>query len=179
MTDEAARVASAVEGVDLQPCGGTHVGDSAWLVRGSGLVVGPGDADELAAATERLLADDVDARGLQLGQCAGEICDVHQRDPLEPAARSLGHGGGDRRRVTVLLDQRGRAECGSGAQDGADIAGIARLIEREHRRAVLSVGGRDDVFQMAIGQGIDLRRNALMDRVISDQTADFAAACGA
>ena len=44
------------------PCIATDVGDSAWVVGESGLIVPPRDAEAMSAALERLAALDTDAR---------------------------------------------------------------------------------------------------------------------
>ena len=60
---------------------------------------------------------------------------------LKPATGGFCHGGGNRWRVSNLLDQSGDAECGSRSQDRAYVARIGGLIEGEDGGSLLILGG--------------------------------------
>ena len=102
--------------------------------------------------------------------------DVHHLDighDFQRAGGGLGQRARLRRGMAVLHHHGGDAESGGGAQDGADIVGIGKLVQHQHNPAALPAGLRSRTSSRSrAGRGAGFQRRALMHRARRQQPGD-------
>src|SRR5438067_8703078 len=115
--------------------------------------------------------DTPESRLGDLLQRAGEIDYAGPEHALERARRGLGHDSAFGWRVAVLGDDPDCAECGGGAQDGADIVRIRNLVEHEQDRAFAYT--LEKVVEPHFIERLGFDDHALVRRIIGDQSAEI------